>query len=378
MIVVVRSRLIGIILPTGESFGRGIAHGILSFRRAIRPEWEFIFAGNSSDDPLHFARKWTGDAIIAQAWSQRRISDLAQCQIPVVNVSNSITPPGGYRVISDDLQVGRVAAESLLNLKLTNFAAFSMRDRVFSQERIAGFRARLQEAGMDCDVFDGELRQTKRWLARLPKPVGILAANDVLARMVITSCQSIGLRVPDAVSVLGVDNDDLQCEMSILPLSSVMLDLHRIGYEAAQTIDLLLNKTYAPRITRIPPLRVVARRSTDFLAVDDAEVSGALRFIRKNAVERIGVQDIADALSISRRTLERRFVAVLGHSPHVEIRKVRVDSARQLLIETDLPMPAVAARAGFRDANLLSILFRQATGQTPTQYRRQYRTRPHG
>ena len=164
----------------------------------------------------------------------------------------------------------------------------------------------------------------RQWLKRLPKPVAVLACNDLPACDLAVVCRSLGLRVPDDVALLGVDNDELECRLATPPISSIDIPAQRIGYEAARLLDQLLHgKRPANRSLFLPPIRVVTRQSTDTLATGDHVVRAALSYIREHATSGITVDSVVRQIDASRRELERHFRRVLGRSVLTEIRRVR-------------------------------------------------------
>jgi LacI family transcriptional regulator len=216
-------------------------------------------------------------------------------------------------------------------------------------------------------VLDERLR---RWLQALAKPVGIFAGHDVWALQVVEACRFAGLRVPEDIAVVGVDNDDLLCELARPSLSSVIVPAERVGYEAAALLDRLLAGQQPPRQpVFIPPPGVVSRQSSDVLAIEDPVVAQAVRFLRDSAHLPLRVADVLRAVPVSRRALERRFQAVFERGLAAEIRRLRIDKARQLLAESDLPMNRIAERSGFSSQYQLSRAFRREVGTTPTAYR---------
>jgi LacI family transcriptional regulator len=279
-----------------------------------------------------------------------------------------------------------MAAEYFLSLGLSHFAFFGSPAAEYSHIREQSFRKRLEEAGGEVAVCYGEyLREaptrtswkridseTGRWLRQLPKPVGLFACNDVLARSLADRCSRLGLHIPDEVALLGVDNDELECLLTSPPLSSISIPSERIGYEAAKLLDQTMagRKSSARRIL-LPPVRVVARQSTDMMAIRDTMVLDALRYIRAHAAEAINVTSVVSAVGIGRRELERKFRAILGRSVLEELRHTRIQQAQKLLAGTNLPMPAVAKQSGFSSAHRLAIVFHRACGIPPTAYRRQ-------
>ena len=214
-------------------------------------------------------------------------------------------------------------------------------------------------------------RQLAKWLAGLPKPVGIMACYDIKAQQVLDVCRELDLAVPEQVAVIGADNDHLLCNLSDPPLSSVIPNSRRAGYEAARLLDqMMFGEKVDNNAVLVRPLGIETRQSTDTLAIEDAEIAEALRFIRRHASSGINVGDVLKAVPLSRRVLESRFRKLLGRTPHEEIVRQRIGRVQQLLSETELSLREIADRTGFEHAEYLSVAFKQATGQTPTQFRK--------
>ncbi|MBN1393877.1 MAG: substrate-binding domain-containing protein, partial [Pirellulales bacterium] len=208
----------------------------------------------------------------------------------------------------------------------------------------------------------------------LPKPLGVMACNDVRGRQIIEACALGGLSVPHDVAVVGVDEDPLLSELSNPPLSSVALNAEQGGYQAAKLLDDLMSGRQKRRQTLfVEPLWVVTRLSTDVFAVEDREVAAAVAYIRNHAKHPIGVGDVVKQIALSRRALEIRFHRILGRSPREEIERVRLDWTKRLLVETDLPFEKVADCAGFGSLSYLSKVFHRVVGATLSHYRREHR-----
>jgi LacI family transcriptional regulator len=217
-------------------------------------------------------------------------------------------------------------------------------------------------------VRDGE--QVARWLHGLPKPVGLMACNDMRGRQVLDACRVIGAAVPEEVAVIGVDNEEILCELSDPPLSSVVPNAERIGYDAASTLSAMMaGGRCRPKRVLVEPLGVLTRRSTDVLAVEDRQVAAAARFIRDHACEGIQIGDVLRAVGMSRSTLERRYQKFMGRSPKHDLLRFRLERAKQLLAETDFPVALVAEKLGFEHTEYLSVVFKKKTGLTPARFR---------
>jgi LacI family transcriptional regulator len=216
------------------------------------------------------------------------------------------------------------------------------------------------------------------WLVRLAKPAGLLASHDIQGVQLSEVCHRAGLRVPDDAALLGVDDDDLLCKLARPPLSSVALPGERIGFGASRLLECLLKRRRIrvrnPTIL-LPSPGVITRQSSDVLAIEDDEVAAAVRFIRAHARESIGVAAVLAAVATSRRSLERRFRSALSRGVGEEIRRARLERAKALLSGTEMAGAHIARSSGFSEAKHLSTAFRQATGQTPMQYRNCSRAR---
>jgi LacI family transcriptional regulator len=198
-----------------------------------------------------------------------------------------------------------------------------------------------------------------------------MTCYDIRGQQVLDVCRAIGLRVPDDIAVVGQHNDELLCELCDPPLSSVVPDARQIGHEAARTLDALMaGRKIKQPVLRIPPLGVVARQSSDLVAVDDPRLATAMRYLRAHAFEPIGVAEVARAAGLSRSLLERRFRIAFGDTPWNFVLRIRVAAARDLLTGTSLPLGEVAERAGFVTPEHFSAMIRKFTGRTPGQIRR--------
>lgn len=278
---------------------------------------------------------------------------------------------------------GRVAAEHLIDRGFTRFAFCGYEGRLWSRRRLQGFSQRLEEAGRSCCVYepphrrrilpwDREQPSVSAWLRSLAKPVGVMACNDIRGRQVIEACLEAGLRVPDDVAVLGVDEDRLLCELANPPMSSVVLNLERAGYQAAELLDgLMAGHVKRPQRIPVEALWVIPRRSTDVVAIEDRHVAAAVRFIRDRCRESITVSDVVAESQISRRGLEIRFQHVLGRSIRQQIQQARLAWSKRLLVETNLSAEKIARACGFSSLSYMSSVFHRELGTTLTDYRRQ-------
>ncbi|MFT3787371.1 MAG: DNA-binding transcriptional regulator [Tepidisphaeraceae bacterium] len=328
-------------------------------------------------------RDWQGDGIIAGLNDPSALA-LANQSIPVVDVSGILTLHGIPTVRANHAAVGRLGAEHLLERGFRHFAFCAYLDWDWSQLRKKQFMATVIERGGTCALHelpfpDGpggpvEWEQQQRamaaWIHSLPKPVGVMAVNDLMGQRLLEACQRLGIHVPEQVAVVGCDNDEMVCQVASPPLSSVIINDHQRGYEAAALLDRLMQgERQSGMNILVEPGGVVTRASTDIMAIEDELVVQALRFIRDHACDGIGVTDVVLRVPISRGMLERRFRKVVGRTINNELVRVRINRAIELLSQTDLELKVVAHKAGFGNQSYMTSVFQERVGRTPGSYR---------
>lgn len=312
-----------------------------------------------------------------------------QRRTPIVNLSAALADNPLPSVWPDNEEIGRLAAEHLLATGLGQFAyAGDPGGEHYSAVRLEGFRRHL--AGKPCAVLDRvphavpdtatwhQLRgRLVRWLAGLPRPCGVLAADDARAVMVSRACQRAGLRVPEDAAIVGVNNDDALCAFGDPPLTSIAMPWRQIGREVAAVMASLMRGRRRPgRPIVVAGARLIERRSTQTVALDDADLAKAIRFIREAAPHRpLSLPEVTARVHLSRSTLERRFRRYLGHTIGEEIARTRERRMRDLLSDTAWSIKQIAAAMRFRSVGELSRFCRNRTGQAPRTLRQAYRSR---
>jgi len=377
---------IALLVDTATDWGRRMIRGIAGYAQE-RGGWDIWLEERCQHAPGRLPPGWRGDGIIARVADRAMARYLAAAPAPVVNVSSARIPGVHFPTVTADLRAAaRLAAGHLLDQGFRNFGYFAPRGLSFVEIHYRSFVENLAETGLECSLFPArrgtgpasawQKRQAdlQQWVRELPKPVAIVTWTSERGREVLYACRALGLLVPEQVAVMGGDEDSLLCETCNPSLSGVVLTSARIGYEAAALLDRLLHGAPGPsRPILIEPTRVIVRRSTDTLAIEDQDLARAIAFIRINASTPIQVSDVLRTVPVSRSWLERRFQEALGRSPAEEIRRVRLERAKQLLAESDMPVPQVAASSGFGSREYFAHAFRQATGLTPRQFRKRAR-----
>lgn len=382
---------IALLVETARGYGRGLLRGIVRYARLHGP-WSFYVTPGDFEQAVPRMQQWGGTGIIARIETPRIAKAILDTGLPTIalDLSTSQLAEGNplakmSEVASDSYQAAIMASEHLLERGFTQFGFVGIPERVWSERREAGFRDRIVEAGFEPLVYpyprksrdrqwERELGRLAQWLKDLPKPIGVMACNDDRGREVLEACREARIHVPEQIAVIGVDNDQLLCDLADPPLSSVALNAEAGGYRVATLLDKMMHGRVRRKQTLVvEPLHVVVRRSTDIIALEDIDVASALRFIHENAARPIGVNDVVRHVQLSRRSLEIRFQNVVGRTVHAEIQRVRLERAKQLLTETDLPIPKIAEATGYGSASYLGQVFRQTLGTTPARFRRHAR-----
>jgi LacI family transcriptional regulator len=386
---------VALLLETSTQYGRGLLRGILRYSRLHGP-WSMYVAPRHLDQVLPEPASWNGTGIIARIHSPQMDRQIRATGLPFVasHLGESRQPKAGERfgeIDTDSASIAQMGARHLRERGLRCFAFCGFMDCHWSTVREQEFARMQKESGFPC--FTRRIRMASwlqqprwlntwrheqpgiiAWLKSLPKPVGLMTCNDVCGRQILQACGAAGLRVPDDIAVVGVDNDDLICELSETPLSSVALDLERAGYESARLLDgLMSGRIKKGYVVHVEPTRVVTRRSSDVIAQDDQLIANALRFIRDHFAQGITVSDVAGEVRVSRRTLERHFFETLERSILSEIARCRIERAKQMLVETDLPCHRVATSVGFSSIKTFNRTFVRREGVTPQRFRQRER-----
>ncbi|MGB7158859.1 MAG: DNA-binding transcriptional regulator [Tepidisphaeraceae bacterium] len=376
---------IAVLVEPSRSYGRNILRGIADYARLHGP-WIVHFSVDAPVRTVPPKAEWDGDGIIAQPHqNQDLIRQLAESGLPVVTLSG---PPGigGFPAVRPNQEaVPQLGLDHFRQRGFTRFAYVgSPSERAWPRTGEL-FKRLAEEAGFTCESYEAaydsalhsphKLAPLAEWLKSLKKPIALLAGNDARARETLDAARLAGLHVPEEIAVLGVNDDELICELANPPLSSIMHNARRVGHEAAAMLDRLMDGQKVTKDVVIDPVGVKSRQSTDLLAIEDPEIATAVRFIRENACAGIRVDDILDQIPLSRRAMETRFRHAVGRPPHMEIRRVQLERVKELLVNSDYKLEKIADMTGFSSAQYLAGLFHRVVGLTPGNWRTNGRSR---
>jgi len=381
---------VALLVESSRAYGRGVLLGVAKFVRAHEP-WSVFFQDlNLCDDTPDWLRHWKGEGIITRLENADIVRVIQRLKVPAVYLRHVRPAARTPCVLTDNSAVSRLCFEHLKERGFRHFAFCGFNGADYSDERRDAFVKFVAGAGRQCHVYsdtaplpngntakyeglglkDGD--EVARWVQSLPKPVGMMTCNDMRGQQVLDACRALSVLVPEEVAVVGVDNDEVVCTLSEPPLSSVVPDTERIGYEASVLLAQMMAGGRPPANSKvfIAPRGIITRRSTEVLAMEDRQIAAVARFIHEHACEGIDVSDVLRVAPLSRSTLDRRFIQIMGHSPKDEILRVRLNRAKQLLAETDFSQALIAEKVGFEHVEYLSRIFKKRVGKTPSEYRR--------
>ena len=332
---------------------------------------------------------WEGEGILAWLGADEELARfVVAAKLPTVDFSCRRTELSFPRVMIDNAASGSLVADHFLVRGFRNFMYYSAQNNWAFERNGEAFIENLKRAGHDCtwirwhqsplySTGHAQWRDKRRWLAaelkKAPKPLAILAATDDHALEVVEVCEDIRIPIPEQVSVVGMDNSLPAVEAMRTPISSVDQNFSTLGYRGAELLDrLMCGKQPPSKSILIPPAGLIARKSSDLLAVNHAGLERGLRYLWANFHKPVGVDDIARAAAMSRSGLHQAFVEQIGRPPGTELHRVRIENAKRLLSQSQMKLEEIAEASGYQSANSFWVAFRQSTGMSPKQYQKQF------
>lgn len=370
------------LLESAREFDRGLLKGISRYS-ALHGRWTFYhrppgYLQRRRGGDLEEFRHWNPDGVICPI-------DQAETLLPL-NVPMICSDPGNYTgklpcIVTEDDRIGELAARHLLDAGHRHFAFCGVGQLVWSHARGLRFREVIEQAGHSVTMlkqsrpgtsWSREEKRIRKWIAGLPKPVGLFCANDDRAASVLEICLDLGLNVPDELSLLGADNDELLCELANPPFTSIRIASDQAGYAAANLLDNLIRGGQILDGQRVlaKAAGIVTRQSTDLLMIENPALQKALRFIRDNTHRSVQVTDIVRAAGLSHRALNDAFQKELGAPISKILTRARIQNISHLLMDTDLQIQEIADAVGYEDVQHFSRYFKHTTGMTPLAFRR--------
>ena len=362
-----------------EVFLRRLTPALMPFVRR-QHDFRIVSIHRPIDELLELLHDLEPDGLITE-WLPEITEAMLKLGLPTVIADTDIIYPGVVSIDVDDSAVGRAAAEAFKQAGFRSFACLG-NGTPYSGQRIDGFlqavdtpvfvhsEAAFQDARYSEHFVESSVALC-RWLAALPKPVGIFAVHDPLGRFLCSTCQQMGIAVPEQVAVIGANNDELVCGLSYPMLSSVAIPWDAIGALVGESIQGLLNNVRPPsKPILVPPGGVMMRHSANHLAVDDPQLRRAMSYMSDRVQDPISVGQMCDELRVARRSLERKFKEFYRCTPWEMLCRLRVARAKQLLAQTNHPIGRISELCGFNDAERMAVVFKRVTGEAPSSFRK--------
>ena len=383
-------RHVALLIETSHSYGRGLLRGVKSYMDQHASWSIFVERHDLRWRVPQWLNGWRGDGILVRSETPAIANTVRASGVPAVELRHAKSQHTLPYVGLDNHDAGRLVARYFIDRGLRELGCYTISCSdyyYFCKPRRDAFVQTAEAAGLSCRVFDQPARRESprdwqeqqqelaEWVEGLPKPVGVLACTDQLGFWLLDACDDAGVAVPEKVSVVGVENDDVLCALTTPPLSSVHCNDEMVGYEAARLLEgLMSGESPPPNPILVPPLEVVTRRSSDAIATGDRLVARAAEVIQERFRTGISVDDVVRTAGTSRSALERRMRAALGRSPRAEILRVQLEHVKQQLADTELTLDRIAWGAGFKHPQYMCETFKKHFGMTPGQYRAQSRT----
>ena len=369
-----------------ESFTNKVLKGIVNYS-SQRGDWSICRMPShykntvGIEGVLKWAKGWGTNAVIGTFENKDEVCALKNEGIAVVAQDYKKRFSNVPNLTADYLRTGRMAASYFIDRGFQNFAFFGLNDVCWSDERCEGFRKEVEENGFGRTFFEYilqdidhfwfyEAQSLSEWLKSLPKPIGIMTCDDNQGNLLIEACRLAGIHIPSEVSIIGVDNDELICNLGTTTLSSIAVNIEEGGYQTAQMIEKMVqDPCFVPKDIVLKPIKIVERLSTAAFATDDKEIQKAVMFIHHNRHKKISVKDVVASVALSRRLLEVRFKDVTGQSIYQYIADLKIRTFAEMLVETDDQVINIALSLGENDAKSISKRFKATYGCSPNEWR---------
>lgn len=371
-----------------SGYSRNLLKGIVRYSKEVG-NWSFqrmplyyrmLYGENGV---VEWAKKWQADAIIAQL-TDVNIELLNDLNIPIIVQNYRDRNKAVSNLTGDYFNTGVMAAKFFLNRGYRNFAFYGFKGAIWSRERADGYSHEIEKQGYKLAILENDNKDREEWsynhtvlgnwLQSLPKPVALFACDDHFALQISETCNVYNINVPDDIAILGVDNDDLLCNISDPSLSSIVLDVENGGYNAGKLLHQLITKEITePFNIVVNPLIIERRKSTEKYAVSDKNIRTILNYIEKNYANHLSVEELVKQVPLSRRVLEKKFKEETGESLYQYIQNYRIDQFTRLLITTDYSLFEAALQSGFENYKNVSRIFRKYKSLSPAEYRKRYK-----
>lgn len=327
-------------------------------------------------------KEWEIDAVIAQ-WEYEGVDFLDQLDIPVFLQSYRNMSGRYSRISGDYIGAGVMAAQFFAKRYFKNFAFYGNNNFFWSKARGDGYRQEIEKHGGNYYHFESKKLNEMQWSANhmalnewllsLPKPIALFACDDNSALQIAEMCKINNINIPNELSLLGVDNDELICNLSYPTISSIVTDDEKGGYNTGKRLhNLIINKSNASFNIVIDPIRIELRQSTEKYDILDKHILSLIKYINNNITSKISISDLIEIVPLSRRNMEKKFRDATGFSIYQFITNIRIDYMSNELLTTDKSLLEIALEIGFDDVRSAYRIFKKSTGYSPITFRKRY------
>ena len=376
-----------LMVESSRTCERDFLRGIARYARTHGP-WvfyhkpKFYLTSNRRTISIQQVQRFNPDGIIIS--DVENMDSILKLELPIIIHTFKSNEYDFPMVLGDTQQTGKMGAEHLLGLGFKHYAYCGIGNYYWSKERYRSFSHTIQQAGFTVLYYElspqrirnarqNEFKSLMGWLESLPKPLGLMTCADDCSQYIVEACKIADIHIPEEISIIGVDNDDMICEFSNPALSSIVLNFEAAGYQSAELLDHLISENHVDGESIIvKPTHIEVRSSTDILAIDDPDVATALQFIRTHSNQLIQIADVMNEVICCQRLLHTKFKQTLGRSVHQEIKRVRIERISTMLRETSLSISQIAYKLGYSNANHLARYFQEAMSMTPLAYRKSF------
>jgi LacI family transcriptional regulator len=376
---------VALLIDKAGSYDRGLIKGIIHYASLSSP-WDFFLEGplfTAADEHKTRLKKlklWRPDCIIMN--ESFYAPDFTTLGIPILVTPSKRLIPDVINIVADDEKIGEIGARYFIDKGYKNLAFYGTDQIFWSGIRKETFRKTVDSFNLNYfqlesllnDKWQSNVTILANWMISLPKPVAIMACNDDFGIHLIEAANMAGIKVPEEVVILGVDNDDFICDLYDPPMSSIDQEPENVGFKVAQVVKAIIKDGYKGEDKIIGNnFRIVTRRSTDIFAIEDDQLVKALNYIKGNAVKQsVSVAEVVAATTLSRRLLEIRFRKLLNRSVLQEIKQIRIDAIVHKLITTREPISKIAYALGFNSPASFSNYFKNEKKISPGEFRKQF------
>jgi LacI family transcriptional regulator len=369
-----------------EEYAKSLLKGIVRYSKE-HPPWvlckmPFSYrVEHEVEGVLKWAKEWKADGIIAQFYNTDRVSIFKENGIAAIAQDFKARFTDIPNITGAHCLTGQMGADYFIRKGFKNFAFYGFKDIVWSSERCEGFQGEISRNNLGKNFYGYQNTNFKglwyyesapliAWLKMLPKPIAMMVCDDNQGQHIAEICKQCGIKIPEEIALLGVDNDEMICTLSDPPLSSINQAVEKGGYETAKLMDIMIqNPDGHYEDVVVYPTHIITRQSTDIFATGDKYISTILKYIHQNVNKKLNIDHIIRMAPLSRRLLENRFKQEIGLPIYSYIINLRMEKFTHKLMETDVPIVEIANEMGFSDYKNIARLFKKMKGCTPSEYR---------